>query len=121
MRMNRIRERHLSRNGVVRDCSIISSILQIDRSAKEKLSEAEDRKNRIIADAKAEEERIIGDRVKNADETLRKLEEEEKRKADEKLSAINAEGEKELERLEKVYEARHNEWEEQIFRTVTGG
>lgn len=119
--MNRIRERHLSRKGVYMDSSIISSILEIDRSAKEKLAEAEDRKNRIIADAKAEEERIIGDRVKNADETLRKLEEEEKRKADEKLSAINAEGEKELERLEKVYEARHNEWEEQIFRTVTGG
>ena len=47
------------------DSSIISSILEIDRSAKEKLAEAEDRKNRIIADAKAEQERIIGERVKN--------------------------------------------------------
>lgn len=115
-----IRER-TSRKGVYMDSSIISSILEIDRSAKEKLAEAEDRKNRIIADAKAEEERIIGERVKNADETLKKLEEEEKRKADEKLSAINAEGEKELKRLEEVYEARHEKWEEQIFRAVTSG
>lgn len=118
--MNRIRER-ISRKGVYMDSSIISSILEIDRSAKEKLAEAEDRKNRIIADAKAEQERIIGERVKNADETLKKLEEEEKRKADEKLSAINAEGEKELKRLEEVYEARHEKWEEQIFRAVTNG
>ena len=110
-----------SRKGVYMDSSIISSILEIDRSAKEKLAEAEDRKNRIIADAKAEQERIIGERVKNADETLKKLEEEEKRKADEKLSAINAEGEKELKRLEEVYEARHEKWEEQIFRAVTNG
>ena len=61
--------------------------------------------------------------MKNADETLKKIEEEEKRKADEKLSAINAEGEKELKRLEEVYEARHEKQiEADLFdRIVTNG
>ncbi|MCD7731646.1 MAG: hypothetical protein LUI05_09170 [Oscillospiraceae bacterium] len=103
------------------DSNIIQSILEIDRSAKEKLAAAEEQKNKIVADAEKEKKRIIDDKIKSAGNALKHLEESEKSKADEKMSEISAEREKEIERLNKIYDARHEEWEDNILRSVIGG
>lgn len=103
------------------DENIIQSILDIDKSASEKLAEAEKQRNLIIADAKEQQEKIIESRIKAADETLKEIEEKEKAEADKKLEAINAEGEKEIGRLKDVYENRHGNWEEDIFHAIVNG
>lgn len=103
------------------DENIIQSILEIDKSASEKLAEAEKQRNLIIAGAKEQQEKIIESRIKAADETLKEIEGKEKAEADKKLEAINAEGEKEIERLKDVYENRHGSWEENIFHAIVNG
>lgn len=103
------------------DENIIQSILEIDKSASEKLAEAEKQRNLIIAGAKEQQEKIIESRIKAADATLKEIEEKEKAEADKKLEAINAAGEKEIERLKDVYENRHGSWEEDIFHAIVNG
>ena len=83
------------------DENIIQSILEIDKSASEKLAEAEKQRNLIIAGAKEQQEKIIESRIKAADATLKEIEEKEKAEADKKLEAINAEGENILHKTEK--------------------
>ena len=83
------------------DENIIQSILEIDKSASEKLAEAEKQRNLIIAGAKEQQEKIIESRITAADETLKEIEEKEKAEADKKLEAINAEGENILHKTEK--------------------
>lgn len=103
------------------DSNIITSILEIDKKAKEKIAEAEQQKNKIIADAKAEEECIINSKVNAADEKLKELEKEEQRKADERLAEINKEKNEEIKRLDAVYEAKHGEWEDKIYNAIISG
>lgn len=103
------------------DENIIQSILEIDKTASEKLAEAEKQRNLIIADAKEQQEKIIESRIKAADETLKEIGEKEKAEADKKLEAINAEGDKEIARLKDVYENRHEKWEEDIFHAIVNG
>lgn len=103
------------------DENIIQSILEIDKSASEKLAEAEKQRNLIIAGAKEQQEKIIESKIKAADETLKQIEEKEKAETDKKLESINADGEKEIERLKKVFDDRHEKWEEDIFHAIVNG
>lgn len=103
------------------DNNIIANILEIDKNAKDRIAEAENRRNVILAEAKAEEERIIGDKVKAADEKLKQLEEDERRSAEEKIDNINKSGEEEIAALDKKYAERHTEWEDKIFSAVING
>lgn len=100
------------------DNSIIANILEIDKNAKDRLAEAENKRNVILAEAKAEEERIIGDKVKAADEKLRQLDEDERRRAEAKIESIKKSGEEEIARLDKVFGERHTMWEDKIFSAV---
>ena len=100
------------------DSNIITSILEIDQKAKDKITQAEQMKNKIIADAKAEEERIINSKVHDADEKLRLIEEEEKKKSQAHLIEIEKKKSEEIEKLNSVYEERHEDWEENIFKAI---
>ena len=98
--------------------NIIASILDIEQKAKERLEEAEKKKNQLIADAKAEQEKPIKDKIKEADDKLDKMSMEEKRKAEEKLAEIEESTKKEISRLDNVFEKSRQKWEDEIFSAI---
>lgn len=98
--------------------NIIAAILDIETNARNKISAAEVEKNSIIADAKAEEERILNESIMEADEKLKKQAEKEKTEAEKKLSEIDASKRCEIDRLNRVYDERHTEWENKIYSAI---
>lgn len=98
--------------------NIITSILEIEQNAQKRLEEARRKKDKIISEAEAEKERIIGGKIKEAEEKLRKLSLDEKNRTDEKLAEIERSKDEEIKRLDSVYEKRHAQWEDDIFNAV---
>lgn len=98
--------------------NIISNILDIDKSARDKISAAEADKNRILAQAKTEEERIINERLKQTDDMMKKIEEDEKAQTDAKIAEIEKNKNDEILRLDRIYSERHENWENKIFSSV---
>ncbi|MBQ2823888.1 MAG: hypothetical protein IJF18_04840 [Oscillospiraceae bacterium] len=100
---------------------IISSIIEIDRSAKEKIAEAEKQKKKIVDDAAAERKNLIEGKMKEADERLKKMADDERRLADERFAEINKKCDEGIGRLDEIYNSRHKEWEDKIFNAVISG
>lgn len=100
--------------------NIIKSILEIDQQARDKIAKAERERNRIIADAKAEEEQLLEMKIKEADDKLAGIKADEQAKADVKLAEIEAERDSEIKRLNQVFEEKHEEWQEKIFKAIIG-
>lgn len=98
--------------------NIINSILEIEQSGREKLDNAFREKNQIIADAKAEEERIINSRLEEIDKHLKEIEEKEKESADCQLTVIEENMKKEISHLDKVFSEKHDLWVNEIFSAV---
>ncbi|MDE7278687.1 MAG: hypothetical protein K2N26_03050 [Oscillospiraceae bacterium] len=98
--------------------NIITSILEIEQNAQKRLEEARQKKDSIIAAAESEKERIIGEKIKEAEEKIRKISLDEKNKTDEKLAEIERSKNDEIKRLDSIYEKRHTEWENDIFNAV---
>ena len=107
--------------GVIAMDDIISSIIEIDRSAKEKIAEAEKQKKKIVDDAAAERKNLIEGKMKEADERLKKMAEDERRLADEKFADINKKCDESIGRLDEIYNNKHKEWEDKIFNAVISG
>lgn len=101
--------------------NVINSILNIDSEAKRRLTEAEAKRNQIIADARAEEERIVSECITEADKRLKAIEDNERAEADRKSAAVTAERDKEIARLNEVFEKNHQAWENEIYNSVIGG
>lgn len=98
--------------------NIITSILEIEQNAQTRLEEARQKKDKIIAEAEAEREGIISGKLKEAEETARKISLDEKNKTDEKLAEIERKRNDEIKRLDSIYEKHHTEWEDDIFNAV---
>ena len=99
---------------------IISSILEIESSAKERINHAEKLKKEIISSAEKEERQISDEQLRMAKEQFEKLTLNERRAADEKIAEINSSGEEEKAVLDKVYEKNHADWAEKIFNSIIG-
>lgn len=101
--------------------NVIASILEIEQDAQKRLEEAEKKKNRLIAEAKAEQEKLIKAKIREADEQLNKMNMDEKRKADRKLAEIEETKNKEIERLDVVFGDKRQKWEDEIFSAIING
>ena len=101
--------------------NIINSILEIEQNGRERLENAIKERNQIIADAKAEEEKIINSRLEEVDRHLKELEEKEKLSADSQLSVIEENMKKEIEHLDKVFSEKHDLWINEIFSAIVNG
>ena len=101
--------------------NIITNILEIEQNAKNRLAEAEQKRNQIIADAKAEEENIINAKIKEANDKIEKINFEEKQKADKKLTEIEQSRISEINRLDTIYNEQHSKWEDEIFNSIING
>lgn len=101
--------------------NIITSILEIEQNAKARLEEAVRQRDKIIADAEAEKDRIVAEKIIEAEEKAAQVSLGEKKKTDEKLAEIEAARADEIKRLDRVYEKNHTEWENNIFNAVIGG
>lgn len=101
--------------------NVIASILEIEQDAKKRLEEAEKKKNRLIAEAKAEQENLIKAKIKEADEKLDKMSMDEKKKAEQRLAEIEETKNNEIKRLDKVFEKKRQKWEDEIFSAIING
>lgn len=101
--------------------NVIASILEIEQDAKKRLEEAEKKKNRLIAEAKAEQENLIKAKIKEADEKLDKMSMDEKKKAEQRLAEIEEAQSNEIKRLDKVFEKKRQKWEDEIFNAIING
>ena len=101
--------------------NIIDSILDIDSDATNRLKEAEDKKNRMIADARAEEEKIIGSCVAEAEKRLKGLEDKERSDADKRVAEVRKNRDEEIAKLDSIYEKKHSQWESELFSAVLKG
>ena len=99
---------------------IISSILEIESSAKEKISHAEKLKKDIIRSAENEKKHIGDDMLQEAKERFKKLTVNERRSNDEKIAEINRRGDEEKARMDAVFKENRLKWEEKIFNGVIG-
>lgn len=98
--------------------NIISEILEIDEKAREKLAEADSERNKIIADARAEEARMLEESLKSAEARVAEIEKEEAEKTKLRLIELDAERDAEIKRLDRIFEERKEEWEEKIFQLL---
>ncbi len=103
------------------DNNIIASMLKIEQDAKNRLAEAERRKDDLIANAEAERDKIIGEKIRAAEEEKDKVCSDEKEKIESKLSEIEKNKNNEIKRLDEIYEKSHTEWENIFFNAVIGG
>lgn len=103
------------------DNNIIASMLKIEQDAKNRLAEAERKRDDIIADAEAERDRIIKEKTAAADAEKERVCSDERERTDQKLAEIERSKSSEIGRLDDVYEKSHTEWENIIFNAVIGG
>ncbi len=96
-------------------------MLKIEQDAKNRLAEAERKKDDLIADAEAERDRIIGEKIRAAEKEKDKVCSDEKEKIESKLSEIEKNKNNEIKRLDEIYEKSHTEWENIFFNAVIGG
>ena len=101
--------------------NVIASILEIENNAKSRLAEAEKKRNRIIADAKAEQENMVAAKIRDAEKRLGEIDSEEKKKAEEKLAEIEKLKDDEIRRLDSVFEKQRGKWEDEIFGAIING
>ncbi len=103
------------------DNNIIAGMLKIEQDAKDRLAEAERRKAAVIADAEAEKERIIRDKIRAAEEKKDKLYSDERKKTESRLAEIEKSKNDAIKRLDEIYEKSHAEWENIFFNAVISG
>lgn len=101
--------------------NVITGILEIEQNANVRLEEAEKKRNQIIADAKAEEEKLIKAKIKEAEDKANKLNLDEKKKLEDKLAEIEQNGIDEIKRYDDIYEEYHTKWEDEIFNAIISG
>ena len=97
---------------------IISSILEIESSAKEKIERAEMLKKDIISSAEKEVRQIGDELMRDAKEELERLTAEERHANDEKIKAIKCRGAAEKAELDDWFRKKSKEWEDKIFSGV---
>jgi len=101
--------------------NIITDILKIESDAQKRLADAEDKCIGIIADAKAEKEKVISLKIEEAKKRIAAINSDERKKAEKKIWEINNNKISEIERIDSIYEVKHSEWEENIFNQIING
>lgn len=100
---------------------IIRSIIDIDRGASDKLSEAEKKKLKIITEAKALQESIVKEAVENSKRELEQIEADRKRAAEEKIAALEADRDSRIDAMKKAFAENSDKWADEIFKAVISG
>ncbi len=103
------------------DNNIIANMLKIEQDAQNRLAEAERKKADLIADAEAERDRIIGEKIRAAEKEKDKVCTYEKEKLGKRLAEIEKSKNDEIKRLDDIYEKSHTEWENIFFNAVISG
>lgn len=98
---------------------IIAEILETDRLAEEKLSEAREQAARLIEVAKVEQERLARQSDEDCSGYKDAIEAENDRKLSEELEGINAVRDEQIAALEKAFADNGSRWADEIFARVT--
>ncbi len=97
---------------------IISTILDMDKKATEKIEKAREEANKLLADAKAEEERII----REARSTKKKQEKGDRRRENkitsERIRQIEAQRDEEFAALEQDFSENMDKRAEELFQKI---
>ncbi len=97
---------------------IIDSILQIEQDGKERILQAIADKNRIIADAKSEEERLINEGIAAADNQLKQLEDEGCKNSEKLINEIEKAKKEQIDKLNQVFNLNKEKWSDEIFKSI---
>lgn len=100
---------------------IIKSIIDIDRGASKKLDDAEKKKLEILTKAKAEEEKIISNAIESSKRELERFENEEKKKAEDRINALRSDKDSKIAAMKKSFSLNHEKWSKEIFDAVING
>ncbi len=100
--------------------NIINTILDIDKAASDRLEEAQKNKIQVIADAKAEAEKIVNGSVAEADKKLAQIGADEEDRTAAKIAEINSAAENEIKQMESAFSENHDRWQDEIFKAVIG-
>ncbi len=101
--------------------NIITEILEIENNAQKRITDAEQQCIQIIADAKAEKENLINNKIQEAENRIKFINSEEQRKAEKNLNEIEKNKQEAIAKLDDIYNSAHIEWEENIFNSIING
>ncbi len=100
--------------------NIINKILEIDRQSDEKIEAARKQSEDIKKQADSEGEKIRLDCIERADKRIEKVEENEKKHAEETISGLNAEKQSKIDALDKLFNESHDNWKNEIVKSIIG-
>ena len=100
--------------------NVINRILEIDKDACVRLEQAEKQKKQILAETKIEEAKIKEDHIKRADVRIQKVEETEKKFAEEEMIKLEEKKQEQISKLNAIFEQNHISWEQDIFQRIVG-
>lgn len=98
--------------------NVIKDILEIDEKARQMITDAERKKDRIIREAQDSESAIKNEVITKANNRIEKIEEIEKSNCDKKLSELNKIRDDKVSALNSIYENEHKNWEDSIFNSI---
>lgn len=101
--------------------STIQKIIELDKAARNMVSDARAETDKIRENAQQKKERLLADYKAQADERIKSAEEACNAEADEKISALEAEKVKRLKALDDKMAANRERWKKEIFTAVTCG
>ncbi len=97
---------------------IINSILQIEQDGKERILQAIAEKNKIIADAKLEEEKLINEGIAAADGQLKLLEDESCKNSEKLINEIEKVKKEQIDKLNDIFNSNKHKWSDEIFNSI---
>ena len=100
---------------------IIKEIINIDKEASRKLEEAERMKDDVIKNQITAENKELRHKMRErAQMHLNRVREIEQAHADQKIASINAQRDSELAAIKKVFDEKHQAWEDDLYNHVLG-
>lgn len=98
---------------------IIREIINIDKEASRKLKEAERMKDEVLKKQIIEENKELRQRMwESVKMRLDKVREVEQEHADQKISEFNERKNTELAAMKRIFEEKHQTWEDDLFHRV---
>lgn len=101
--------------------TIVNKLLDVDREARQMLDEAQQYHDRTMREIEAEKQRMLSEFNEKAGRHIHELSEEQNAEVAEAVAAIQARTGAVRKSMEAHYDNCHRQWEDEIYRMVTGG
>lgn len=100
--------------------SIINQIIEIDEKARQMIADAEKKSKEILDKAHDNEVTVKEEWLERAKSRALKVEEYYRLESEEKIIEINKRKQEKIDKLDKIYNDNHTQWEDEIFKNIIG-